>query len=488
MKKTLLILFLSSIFIAGFCFAPLENDSLIGLAAERELEIEYPALPGVEAPTTVKTAMPDFIRYFFTFSIIIAGILAFGAIVLGGIRYVTSAGAAAAMSDAKDQITSGFLGVIIILASFLILNTINPQLIIPENPLLDPTKTGIRIYSNTNNCGEAAIDDTKEINSMKVFQNLPQLKQEGEKEMAGAIILDWGTDGEYKIESIEFLTSSKNLAVKIYEDVESQGNFRCFGEATACAGAVSQSDFNEDECKDFPSGVIHKSIELDWRIPGVYLYAQADCSDDPKIYTDSSDTLPDFNDRVKAIKLIGGDYDSSLGRYQLRYGVVLHEHEDQLGRAAIFDFDTVDHDQCYPISNIAGDTNQVNLVPIGVSSITVYQEPRYKEDGTEQIIGGGVRFWGDKNYKKESQDYVLPSPPSYLGEGYFPDLGDAEDKMTSMEMDGHYIVLLFEDEYYKGRCQVEIVSNPDFRKWPIGQCGWLGRSDCLSSFIVKARK
>jgi hypothetical protein len=488
MKKALLIFLLSSVFIAGFCLAPFEGDSLTGLAAERELEIEYPSLPGVETPTTVKTALPDFIRYFFTFSIIIAGILAFGAIVLGGIRYVTSAGAAAAMSDARDQITSGFLGVIILLSSFLILNTINPQLILPEKPPLAPTETGIRIYSNTDDCGATPIDENKEINSMKVFQNLPELRKEGKEEMEGKILLDWGSDGEYKIESIAFLCGPEELTAEIFPNEDFDGTPLLFD--------YEESEYMEGitHCEDFISSADHRSIKLDWHIPGIYLYAQPDCSDQPKIYQNSSDTLPDFENITQAIKLVGGDYEiiEGVGRYQLRYGVVLHEHENHQGRAAIFDFDTVGHNQCYPIGNITG-TGQVNMTHYGVSSITVYQEPRYYYDedtGTvkEQIIGAGVRFWGDKNYKKETQDYVLPSPPNYFGEGYFADLGVAENKMTSMEMDGHYIVLLFEDEYYKGRCQVETISNPDFRPYPIGQCGWLGRTDCLSSFIVKVRK
>ncbi len=483
MRKALLIFLLSSVFIAGFC-----------LAAERGLEIEYPSLPGVETPTTVKTALPDFIRYFFTFSIIIAGVLAFGAIVLGGIRYLTSAGAAAAMSDAKDQITSGFLGVIILLSSFLILNTINPQLILPEKPPLTPTESGVRIYSNTDNCGETAIDEDKEINSMKVFQNLPVFKKERE----GEIVLDWGSDGEYQIESVEFLCGPEELTVEIFPEEDFSG--------TPYLLDYEESEYIEGitHCEDFSSSTDHRSIKLDWHIPGVYLYAEDDCSDEPKIYQASSDTLPDFDNRTQAIKLIGGDYDASLGKYQIRYGVALHEHENHQGRAAIFDFDTVvnavGYGQCYPISNITS-TGQVNMT-FYVSSITVYQEPRYKEDGTEQIIGAGVRFYENKNYAMhdEGADCESKKPPQIFGDGrsvsnvdpltYCADgcSSGCNDKFTSMEMDGHYIVLLFEHEDYQGRCQVETVSNPDFRPHPIGQCGWLGRTDCLTSFIVRARK
>ncbi len=133
MKKVFLIFIFSFILISAFNFILPEDSSLEVLAAAaRKLEVQYPELPGVTPPSTIKTALPEYLRYFFTFSIFIAGILVFGVMILGGVRYLTSAGAPAAMADAKDQITSGILGLIIILASFLILNTINPQLILPK--------------------------------------------------------------------------------------------------------------------------------------------------------------------------------------------------------------------------------------------------------------------------------------------------------------------------------------------------------------------
>jgi len=59
----------------------------------------------------------------------IAGIIVFGVLIYGGIRYLTSVGSPSAIADAKDQIFSAFLGLIILLFSYLILNTLNPQLI-----------------------------------------------------------------------------------------------------------------------------------------------------------------------------------------------------------------------------------------------------------------------------------------------------------------------------------------------------------------------
>jgi len=92
------------------------------------LEVEYPTVPG--APLPAEPTLPEYVRFIFNFSIIIAGLVAFFSLVYGGFRYLTSVGQAAAMADARAQITAGVTGLIILLSSYLILTTINPQLII----------------------------------------------------------------------------------------------------------------------------------------------------------------------------------------------------------------------------------------------------------------------------------------------------------------------------------------------------------------------
>ena len=139
-KKILLIFILFSFLIGGFC-----------LAQGRELEIDYPILgvPNIETPTTTKTFLPAYIEYIFTWAIIIAGLLAFFALVYGGILYLTSAGNPTIMSNAKEQIIAGFLGLIILLSSYLILKTIDPQLVILEKPTMEQAIGGIKIFSMT---------------------------------------------------------------------------------------------------------------------------------------------------------------------------------------------------------------------------------------------------------------------------------------------------------------------------------------------------
>lgn len=483
MKKIFLILvlvtFLAFLF-DSFCFA------------QRELEIEYPAVPGVETPITTKTALPEYLRYIFTFAIIIAGLLAFGALIYGGIRYLTSAGDPTKMADARTQVTAGILGLIILLSSYLILNTINPQLILPKKPPIKPAVAGIRIYTMD------ACQEDDEHPSFKVAQNIKDLTDPD---------LNWGFNGE-KIRSIKFLGGPGDLTASLWSNIEFKG----------AKTPVGYPAGDTDPCKqsgpdlDFPL-VTYKSISLDWHFPGVYLYANDSCAgDDYKIYQLSSATLPEFDNKTQSIKFRYGfrviqiskdtpvdERNRILARectnrggeinlvpigekdnnylYQCitqKYAAILHEKENYMGWCKPFD------QEPYPASGWC------KSVSGGVSSITVYLKP------IGDPIGQGVRFWEDKNYSGEA---IPPTPGSYYENGdYDADLSRApgaanfDNKTTSLEIDGHYVALLFEDEDYGGKCEVFMSSDPDLRNNPLGQCGFLGRFDCLSSFIIKARK
>ena len=97
--------------------------------AQKPLEVVYPQLPGVLTPTTTKTALPDYVRYIFQLSLFIGAMLTFGSLLYGGVRFLTSAGSPAAKKDAQSQISAGILGLIILVSAYIILNTINPQLV-----------------------------------------------------------------------------------------------------------------------------------------------------------------------------------------------------------------------------------------------------------------------------------------------------------------------------------------------------------------------
>ena len=80
---------------------------------------------------------------FYMFALLISGILAFGAIVWGGIKYATSAGNPSGQSEGIDWIKGALLGILLLAASYLILNIINPALVHCSMPGLEqlPTTT-----------------------------------------------------------------------------------------------------------------------------------------------------------------------------------------------------------------------------------------------------------------------------------------------------------------------------------------------------------
>lgn len=84
-------------------------------------------IPGFESQTT-----GDFYTYIgavYKFGIWVVGICALLMIVLGGYMYIMSAGNTAGMDKAKGIITDAILGLILALASYLILYQINPALV-----------------------------------------------------------------------------------------------------------------------------------------------------------------------------------------------------------------------------------------------------------------------------------------------------------------------------------------------------------------------
>ncbi len=110
-------------------------------AQGRPLEITYPELFGTSAPQTVNVNIAQYFRYVYYTILAISGLLALGALFYAGFRYLTSVGSPAALQDAKDQIFAALFGMLILFGSWLVLYTINPQLVALQQPILRPSPT-----------------------------------------------------------------------------------------------------------------------------------------------------------------------------------------------------------------------------------------------------------------------------------------------------------------------------------------------------------
>jgi len=99
------------------------------------LNLTYPTFPG--APDINKEenqSLSGIVAWLYSLIVGISGLAAFVMIVWGGVQYMTSAGNPTKTSDAKDKIKMALLGLLLVLASFLILQVINPELTFLRNP------------------------------------------------------------------------------------------------------------------------------------------------------------------------------------------------------------------------------------------------------------------------------------------------------------------------------------------------------------------
>ena len=115
MKKGIIILFLIIL------LTPTISEAQI------PLNIDWPQFGGIKPSAGMNIS--DLVIWFYYAIVTIATASAFGAIIWGGMEYLTSAGNQSKMTSGKEKIESAVIGLFIILISYLILQTINPQLL-----------------------------------------------------------------------------------------------------------------------------------------------------------------------------------------------------------------------------------------------------------------------------------------------------------------------------------------------------------------------
>jgi len=412
------------------------------LAQETEgqpLEITYPEVPGLtERPTSVKTALPDYVKYLFNFAVMISGLVAFAVLIFGGARYATSAGEPAVMNDAKSQMFAGVLGLVVLLSSYVILTTVNPQLVIfraEPKPL-----GGVTLYDEPDCAG----------NIKAVVRGEEQFEK------------------EFPAESLKFLASKGELEAELYGGKDFSG-----AKETIISG--------DKPCVPRTETFDVKGVKLTWKLPGVYLVNEK--GQEILIPSDTGTIGKEFNDKVKGIKFrnieaveitndtelktpaakqkkcndTGGFWENSVC-YRIKYGAVLHEDAGQAGSCKVF-------------------TQDGEVSGFGVSSVTVFIL-----SGEE--TGEGVTFYEHENM---TTGIIKPDGPFKKVEACRTVKSNLIPWVTSMNVDGNYLAVLFSNNDCSGICQVFRKSDPNFRNDPIGRCGCLGDwfcGDCLRSFII----
>jgi hypothetical protein len=123
MKKKIL---LFSLFIVVALAIFFTNDSFI---FSQGLEVEYPSIDNYRPVSGGSEGLPDYLKYIIRFLTISAGVVVFGSLIYGGFLWMTSEGEPLKVQKSKTQILSSFIGFLIIISSFVLLNSINPTLV-----------------------------------------------------------------------------------------------------------------------------------------------------------------------------------------------------------------------------------------------------------------------------------------------------------------------------------------------------------------------
>jgi hypothetical protein len=111
------------------------------------------SVPGMGTVTS-STPPGAYISGFYNFALMIGGVLAFGAIVYGGVLYAASMGNPSRQSEGKEWIKSALLGLLLLAGAYLVLYTINPELVDLSLPTLAPIN--IQTPSEGNQSGGAS--------------------------------------------------------------------------------------------------------------------------------------------------------------------------------------------------------------------------------------------------------------------------------------------------------------------------------------------
>ncbi|MFA5729810.1 MAG: hypothetical protein WC938_01060 [Candidatus Paceibacterota bacterium] len=119
--------------------------------------MQYPEIGGININEDASAA--TYVVYFFNLAIAAGAFIAGAVLFAAGIDYVSARGEPAKLDSAKNKIKNAFLGLTILLAAFMILNIINPQLTsinisqlekTPDKEIVIPEGSGIYLYDSVN--------------------------------------------------------------------------------------------------------------------------------------------------------------------------------------------------------------------------------------------------------------------------------------------------------------------------------------------------
>jgi hypothetical protein len=104
---------------------------LARFALATDASLSYPEFTRASSPA-------EMIYRFYRYALSVAGALATIRVVWGGVLYMISAGNSSKQADARDIISSAVWGLLLLAGAYLVLNTINPEIVNLKNPDITP--------------------------------------------------------------------------------------------------------------------------------------------------------------------------------------------------------------------------------------------------------------------------------------------------------------------------------------------------------------
>lgn len=141
LPKILTIFFFTVFILQIFSIAILLTAPPTALAGDAKFTPQVP-IPGINYDSLMseKSTKPigEYVKAIYKYLIGIVGIIAVVVMMFGGLRWITAAGSAEGISEAKAWIGASLTGLVLVLGSYMILKTVNPDLV---NLKTSPVKT-----------------------------------------------------------------------------------------------------------------------------------------------------------------------------------------------------------------------------------------------------------------------------------------------------------------------------------------------------------
>ncbi len=270
------------------------------------LEATYPTIPNAP-PIGTNSSLAEYIQYFFVFATAVAGIIGVISIVIGGIQILLAGGNPGAISAARERIFDSILGIILLMFSYIILNTINPQLT-SLKVLGGPQDPGVYLIGNVT----ATIDNPDGI----IYKQLGS---------SGAISDTSTIEAPYTQFKYICNPGGKKILLSVYDETD-------FNISRTENGGPNVNTMVVN-CGDPAINIKSPILSFNWEYEeaGIYLYLTTDCTGIRTSVLNTTGEIPyfDYQDnltqQVGSFRIVSGDDD------YLRYGVIFSKTQDYNG-------------------------------------------------------------------------------------------------------------------------------------------------------------